>query len=257
MLPTGNVDSPIANLRDFGGQHLGNGRRVRHGNLYRSGSLSALSPADQVMLDQLGIEAVVDLRSIEERLNHPSEWVPATGKVVQSQIPDTKAMLREIFSGDIHDAEVCHRQFSHFYEQIPELYAAEFSEMLAFLADGNMPLLINCSAGKDRTGVAVALVLTVLGVAPSDIFADYMMTNDRLRDNPAFTQMLSGRIMSSYTALPDAARQVLMSVHLDHLNAAFSRIALDYGSVSGYIETRLSISPRMQQQIRQNLTADS
>jgi protein-tyrosine phosphatase len=246
--------SPIANLRDFGGQKAHGNSRVRRGLLFRSGSLSALAPEDHARLDQLGLRAIVDLRSVMECENHPSEWTAVAAAQVHSPISDTKAMLREIFSGDIDDPQVCHSHFSHFYAQIPELYADDFSKMFALLAQGDVPLLVNCSAGKDRTGVAAALVLHVLGVAKSDIFADYLLTNERLKNNPAFMQMLSGRIMKNYASLPPAAQNVLMSAHEDHLNAAFAQIESTYGGVSQYLETRLSISQDQQGQIRAALT---
>jgi protein-tyrosine phosphatase len=243
-------------MRDFGGQCIGPGRRVRQRILFRSGSFSALMPDHHALLDSLGIRAVIDLRSIDERANHPSEWVPATAALVHSQISDTNVMLREILSAGITDAQACHASFSKFYTQIPELYAVEFSKMLTLLAQGDVPLIVNCSAGKDRTGVAVALVLTIAGVDRSDISADYMMTRERLHDNPAFMQMLSRRISNGYAALPESAQKVLMGVHLDHLNAAFAQIDLDYGSLSQYLESRLSISQKMQNRIREVLIED-
>jgi protein-tyrosine phosphatase len=253
MLTLSDRASPIANFRDFGGQILGDSRRVRARLLYRSGSLSALIPDDFSILDELGIKTVVDLRSVQERNNHPSEWNPTEFEHVASPIPDTHDMLREVFSGDIDDPQNCHHHFSAFYAKIPELYAEEFSKMFALLADGAVPLLVNCSAGKDRTGVAAALILNLLGVSKGEIVADYLATQDRLQNNPAFMHMLSGRIIKSYAALPKAAQNVLMGVHADHLNAAFSQIETDYGSAAGYFETRLSLSRCQQDQIRANL----
>jgi protein-tyrosine phosphatase len=249
--------SPIANFRDFGGQLLGEGRQVRHNILFRSGSLSALIDDDFTILGGLGIKAIVDLRSVQERHNHPREWTPAHIVQVDSPIMDTRGMLHELFLGDIDDPQICHTHFSGFYAQIPELYAEEFSKMFAFLAKNEVPLLVNCSAGKDRTGVAAALILCMLGVSKSDILADYLATEDRLQNNPAFMQMLSGRIIKSYAALPLAAQNVLMGVHADHLNAAFAHIENEYGSVANYFEARLSISPEQQDQIRANLTEAS
>jgi protein-tyrosine phosphatase len=253
LLPSKSA-SPVANLRDFGGQSLGGGRRVRSGKLFRSGGLSALMETDIEMLDRLGIRAVVDLRSVQERINHPSEWKSGAAEQVNSKITDTKAMLSEIFSGDINDPKVCHDRFSTFYARIPELYADEFAQMFALIARGEVPVLVNCSAGKDRTGVAAALILTILGVSKEEIFADYMATEERLRNNPAFMQMLSGKIIKSYAALPPAAQNILMGVHPDHLAAVFAYIENEYRSVAHYLEARLSISQDQQDQIRENLT---
>jgi protein-tyrosine phosphatase len=248
-----NRASPIANLRDFGGQRVDSNHRVRQNKLFRTGSLSALIPDDHILLDDLGIMAVIDLRSVEERANHPSEWVPANAVYVASPINDTKSMLRELFSGDIDDPETCRDHFSAFYAQIPELYAEEFSNMFALLAQGQVPLLVNCSAGKDRTGVAAALILSLLGVGKDAIFEDYLTTQDRLQNNAAFMQMLSGRIIKSYAALPKAAQNILMGVHTDHLIAAFAKIDADYGGVPAYLTQRLSVSPDQQEQIREIL----
>jgi protein-tyrosine phosphatase len=249
--------SPIANFRDFGGHSLDDARRVRSNMLFRSGSLSGLIADDFKILDGLGIRAIVDLRSVQERGNHPREWTPANIAQVESPIADTKGMLHELFSGNIKDPDICHAHFSGFCGQIPELYAEQFSKMFALLADNKVPLLVNCSAGKDRTGVASALILTMLGVSKRAILDDYLATGDRLQNNPAFMQMLSGRIIKSYAALPVVAQKVLMGVHADHLSAAFAHIENEYGNVTNYFETRLSISPEQQDQIRANLTEAS
>jgi protein-tyrosine phosphatase len=252
--PSSSHASSLANFRDFGGQPVGDARRVREGLLFRCGSLTALGAGDHALLDSLGIAAVVDLRSVVERANHPSEWVPIDAATVCSPISDTKVMLHSIFSGELSDPLICHDHFSGFYARIPELYANEFSDMFALLADGTAPLLVNCSAGKDRTGVAAALILSVVGVNKEAIFADYLETQQRLDNVPGFIQMLSGKILKNYAALPEAARTVLIGVHRDHLAAAFAQIDGDYGSVADYLAVRLSVSHNQQDQIRAHLT---
>jgi protein-tyrosine phosphatase len=101
------------------------------------------------------------------------------------------------------------------------------------LLEDRAPLVIHCTAGKDRTGFACALILHALGV-PDDLIAqDYLLTNRFYRRDP-----------SSVGDLPEAVAQVLTSVEASFLAASFEVIGADYGDLESYFREGLGVGPR-------------
>jgi protein-tyrosine phosphatase len=108
-----------------------------------------------------------------------------------------------------------------------------FRALFAHLLEDRAPLVIHCTAGKDRTGFACALILHALGV-PDDLIAqDYLLTNRFYQRDP-----------SSGTDLPEEVRQVITSVETSFLAAAFDVIGADYGDLEGYFQQGLGVGPR-------------
>jgi protein-tyrosine phosphatase len=108
-----------------------------------------------------------------------------------------------------------------------------FRALFAHLLEDRAPLVIHCTAGKDRTGFACALILHALGV-PEDVIAeDYLLTNRFYRRDP-----------SASTDLPEEVRQVLGSVEASFLAAAFDTIRREYGDLESYFSEGLGLGPR-------------
>jgi len=105
--------------------------------------------------------------------------------------------------------------------------------LFAHLLEDRAPLVIHCTAGKDRTGFACALILNALGVAENVIAEDYLLTNRFYRRDP-----------SASNDLPDDVRQVLASVEGSFLAASFEVIRADYGDLEGYFRNGLGLGPR-------------
>ncbi len=105
-----------------------------------------------------------------------------------------------------------------------------FRALFAHLLEDRAPLVIHCTAGKDRTGFACALILHALGV-PDDLIAqDYLLTNRFYRRDP-----------SASPDLPEEVRQVLASVEASFLAAAFDAIGAEYGDLEGYFSDGLGL----------------
>jgi protein-tyrosine phosphatase len=104
-----------------------------------------------------------------------------------------------------------------------------FRVLFAHLVEDHAPLVIHCTAGKDRTGFACALILHALGV-PDDLIAeDYLLTNRFYRRGPAGND------------LPDDVGQVLGSVETSFLAAAFDTVSADYGDLETYLSDGLGV----------------
>jgi protein-tyrosine phosphatase len=105
-----------------------------------------------------------------------------------------------------------------------------FRTLFAHLLEDRAPLVIHCTAGKDRTGFACALILHALGV-PGDLIAeDYLLTNRFYRRDPGAS-----------SDLPEQVRQALASVEASFLAAAFETINADYGSLEAYFSDGLGL----------------
>ncbi|MDQ1521428.1 MAG: protein-tyrosine phosphatase, partial [Actinomycetota bacterium] len=175
------------NFRDLGGYETSDGLRVRHGQLFRSGVLSELTDDDIAVLEALGLATVVDLRSAAEIEARPNR-IPRGAVAVEvpvtdvSMAPTVIAAKLEAGETDGLGAEMLltgNRAFAR------ELRAA-FAEVLQLVMDAaRRPIVFHCTAGKDRTGFASAIVLLTLGVLRDTVVDDYLSSNARLADRQA------------------------------------------------------------------------
>jgi protein-tyrosine phosphatase len=245
------------NFRDFGGHAAGDGRRVRTGMLFRSSQLSGLSDADLAAVDALGIRCVIDLRALDERIAQPARWGEAPAFRFESGraslAEDMKASLAKTNGTDrVRDA------FSAFYASLPELYVVEYRALFERLAAGDVPLLVNCTAGKDRTGVASALILSALGVARETVVADYVETNARFGDLTSTSAALpvagaAAAIVADH-ATTRASRDAIWAADPAFLTLALDAINRDHGSIEAYVVDRLGLGRDGLDAIRAALT---
>lgn len=175
------LDGPV-NFRDLGGYETTGGRSVRWGRVYRSDSLESLTPGDIARLEELGVRFVCDLRRDEEcatapsrMLGHPTiriEHLPVGGIAAE-----TKSMAARMLRGEIPELGV--EAMAQVYLTILDLHPESFSRVVARAADpARLPMVVHCTAGKDRTGVATALILGAVGVDDETIAADYELTTE-------------------------------------------------------------------------------
>lgn len=175
----------LSNFRDLGGYVTADGRRVRHGLLYRSAEITNLSDLeDRAKLDGLGLKLILDLRSRGECEESPDE-IPCGTRYLQVSAmyyedgaeldfsPGGMEKMEQIRNdGSLSKAEF----FAGLYSRMPFDNPA-FRALFRELETGTVPLLFHCSAGKDRTGVAAMLILLALGATPETALEDYMLTN--------------------------------------------------------------------------------
>ena len=157
------------NFRDLGGYETVEGRRTKWRTLFRADGLSQLTHADRAVIRQLGIATVIDLRTTVEleRGRFPVEDVPVGFHhlPLMEAVPEPKAfqlapgLLASSYKGMIRQA------------------APQIAEILRIVAARHAhPVIIHCTAGKDRTGVMVAVLLGTLGVPDETIVADYALS---------------------------------------------------------------------------------
>lgn len=231
------------NFRDIGGYITTDGRTVRWGIVYRSGAMNHLTPEGFRQLEDLGIVVNFDFRATQERQSEPVNW--PQGMVMESHAVDYDIDMRPfmaLFSrGDV-TAEQTRQVMATFYKGVPFQFAPQYSAMLHAIIDGEKALVFNCSAGKDRTGVATAILLRLLGVPDSVIMEDYLLSNVHYVPH----QPQPGEAVNPTTAFfmklaPDV-QQALMGVDATYLEAAFAAIDAREGGWERYVREDLNMS---------------
>lgn len=224
------------NLRDIGGYRGADGRIVRHGRVYRSGTLSRLTPAGIAQVERLGVRAVFDLRATRERDREPCRLAELEGLTYWARDHELVAGdLPQMLRDPATSAAAMRRKMLDSYRTLPFDYADSFAPLFHHLATGPLPVIFNCSAGKDRTGIAAALVLDTLGVSRRTIMRDYART-ERLLE--ADRREATGERATLYAFAKHVAPSViapLLRSDPSYLAAAFASIEARHGSVADYL----------------------
>jgi protein-tyrosine phosphatase len=215
----------LYNFRELGGLPAAGGCRVKYGLLYRSGDLPQPSEADKAVLEALGLKTVVDFRGAFEASTVP-DWLPSSV---------TRRYLVSIDAGNVMDFEAIQLKELSAEDVMDRIYASlirdsqgAYRRLFELLADSaNTPLLFHCSAGKDRTGVAAALLLSALGVERPIIYEDYI---------------LSARLLGSkYDYEVGTDYEAMYNVRSHYLESAFAVIDGEYGGTESYLRKQLGV----------------
>src|SRR3546814_269185 len=174
------VMEKLVNFRDFGDVTAGEGGRVAAGRLFRSGQVGSLGTTPFERLHALDLKLVVDLRFPDEAEHAPMAWPAGDGpRILQLEAGDRgDAPHHAFFSRRLDDVGEVHRLYADFYRFLPgdPRYRALIARAFNALVETGGPLLVHCSAGKDRTGFFCALLLHLLGVEREMIVADFMLS---------------------------------------------------------------------------------
>ncbi len=235
------------NFRDLGGYHTADGKRqVRWGMLYRSGTLARLTDQDYAVLSPLGISTIVDFRTTAERTSEPTNWRAGEPEVLFKSY-GTKgetALMAVLTAPNAKPADVRAAMIG-FYRQMPERYADQYGEIFHHLVAYKSPLLFHCTAGKDRTGLAAALILMSLGVSRADAITDYVLTEKAGDFRATGTGATTSATSVPYAAMRGTQAELmspLLRADPAYLDAALDQIIKDYGSVQTFVHKRLSVS---------------
>lgn len=221
------------NFRDLGGYRTAGGRAVRWGQVYRAGSLAELSDDDVAALGALGLRLVCDLRSPDEVARRPDRLPPGASY-------DHRPIVGEV--GRLRRVVTLYRKRHRVQELLEEVYrvmldqnSATFAAVLRLAADpANRPLVIHCTAGKDRTGLVAALLLLALGVPEETVVADYTLSN------LAF-EVLAGRMRPEMSRLysfgfGEVQLRPFLLAEARTLRGALAYLRHRYGSLDWYFQ---------------------
>jgi protein-tyrosine phosphatase len=243
------------NFRDIGGYATADGRRVRWGEVYRSNELSKLTAADADKVAGLNLVSVFDLRTEEEREHAPSIWTHAPADMYTSP-KTTLAPVMHTILADASTPEGARTAIIKFYAQMPDDYHEEYAALLHKIAAGKLPVLVHCTAGKDRTGVAIAVLLTTLGVPRQTVVDDYALTEKLMPPSVAAAPAAvaaGGPAASPLARLPLESREALWRSDPAYISAALDAIDREYGSMNLYVERELGMSKAQIRALRAKL----
>lgn len=237
------------NFRDVGGYRTGDGHVVKSGVLYRSGTLGRLTPAGQARFASLRTAAIVDLRTTEERSRDTdTAWLRARPGYWARDYTMSQGDLAKVFGDPKLSADGVRAMMTQAYRTMAKEQAPSYRVLFARLLDAKGPVVLNCTAGKDRTGIGTALVLTALGVPYETVRQDFLLSNAGI-DPVALQGALSGPL----TALPPDVVAPLLGVEGPYLDAAFDQFRRDYGSAEGFMNRELGIGPREIARLRRRM----
>jgi protein-tyrosine phosphatase len=241
------------NFRDIGGYRTADGRRVRTGKVYRAGALNRLTDSDRELLARMGMKLVCDLRSQEEVEEEPDrlpdnpapEYLHLPLKADDDRLRRLRALLFN------------RRQIAL---MLPEMYtdimidrnANICGEVLRRLSEPeNLPTIIHCTAGKDRTGVVVALLLSLLGVPDDIILADYSLSN---RFFPTFLAYGEKTIHPvAWLGVKAEDIQPLLVADPQTMRTALAHVRSKYSSVENYLRDAAGLDEGTLGRLRENL----
>jgi len=234
------------NFRDIGGYATVDGHHVRWNRVYRSSELSHLTADDAQKVDALDLASVLDLRTANEREASPSAWLHPPGDIYQSP-KETLAPVMHLILDDAGSADGARMGMIKFYAEMPDMYRSEYAAMFRRVAAGDLPILVHCTAGKDRTGVAVAVLMTSIGVSRNLVIEDYQLT-ERLGPAPtdagkrAAAAPSDAKTQDTLAHLPEESRRALGRAAPEYIQAALDSIDREYGSSDAYLEHGLGLS---------------
>jgi len=229
-----------SNFRDLGGYAGANGRSVRWRRLFRSDHLGELTAQDVAQLSTLGLARVCDFRGREERLPRACALPGVAVHALSIEPTVVQGMQSLLAQGRALTPQATVALMEQTYRDFVLHNSPRFAELFAYLLDDDVPLVFHCTAGKDRTGFAAALILSALGVPSPVVMQDYLLTNDFYRQPAAAGGFASQEVLD-----------VLWRVQPAFLQAAMQVVESEYGSLDAYLERAIGLGPLQRQRLQQ------
>lgn len=257
------------NFRDLGGYQAADGRCVKWGRVFRSAQLDKLTEQGVAQLEALSIQVVVDLRFSEESEKYPTlksavphaemlSWHDEFQDDSESRSNAIKRSWRS--SLETQDPARVREAMRINYPQKLYSHRAIYKKMVNRLAQDRTPLVFHCAAGKDRTGVAAALILSLLGVSNQQIIEDYLLTQNEIKglmdswiaggatDNDDYEDFQQ-RLISQ----PRELIQPVFDADVEYIKTLLDYVESEYQGFENYAQQQLDITQDTIQRLQANL----
>lgn len=242
------------NFRDVGGYETTDGRHVRWGRLFRSGSLGGLTDTGRAQVDRLNAAAIIDLRSTSERALDRGDWLKLRRGYWTRTYDLAFGDLSKALSNPANARpDLVRAMMADGYRKTIEEQSASYRELFLRLSSAKSAVIVNCTAGKDRTGVASALVLRAVGVPYETVRKDFLLSNSA-PGMDGLHQSMNAQAASIGMKMEPDMMALLAGVDGTYLDAAFDQIDRQYGSLDGYLTQRLGLTRAQLAAVRRNLT---
>ncbi len=239
----------VQNTRDLGGLETQDGKRVRTGQIIRSGEIDEVNDDGIATLDGMKVSAIIDLRTTIEATASPAEWPQGQGPrrynfpLMERDAQDIENMRAAIKSGTAK-AEDTEALFYEAFASVPKNYTSDIRKVFDVLITqpDDEAVLLHCSGGKDRTGIVSALVLSALGVSRSEIEADFLMSNVQKQADKKSEEIARQVNAANGTNMTPEAVWPSLGVRADHLGKFYDGIIEEYGSMDLYFQDGLGLT---------------
>ena len=220
------------NFRDLGGYAGAGGRALRWRRLFRSDHLAGLTDTDRARLAALGPLTAFDFRGDAERAATPYDLPGLTQRSLAIEPSVVQRMQDLVAAGRTLTAPLVAGLMADLYRSLIRDQAHHFAALFDHLLQTDAPVVLHCTAGKDRTGVAAALILMALGVSRDQVLQDYLLTNLLYQHPPM-----------PHSETPADVLAVLWRVQADFLDAALQTVDDEHGGIDRYLQARLGMGP--------------
>ena len=229
------------NFRDFGGYETQCGKKLVSGKLYRSDALDKLSEEDQQLLVESGLATIIDLRGTHERASQPHKLSAESRSEILSfpihgdlRTNDT-SVLQKIAENPT--AEGCYDAMIFAYGEIIERMAEHLPDIFEILLnESSYPVLVHCTAGKDRTGFLCALIHHALNIPEESIYHDYFLTQTYCPPELYQLSLIENLEQKIGVSVAEEDLLPLKMINEDYLRHAFKVVENKYGSIDNYLE---------------------
>ena len=245
--------SGVRNFRELGGYQTVSGQLIRRGLLYRSANLHNLTDKDLQRLDRLSLKKFIDFRADIEKANEPDR-LPADSNIQVLEIPildsstDVALTLEEQIKAGKVDGIDPSELLTEANVQLATRFTPQYQQFIHEILDANgQPILFHCTAGKDRTGFAAAILLRILGVPQETVMFDYLLSNKYyfkpLRRNLILIALTKGQKIASVVG-------GFLEAKTAYLETAFNTIDRQYESFDEYMRQGLDLTKEQIEHLR-------
>jgi protein-tyrosine phosphatase len=250
----------LENFRDFGGYAAGH-RRMARGRFYRSAHHAEATESDLKRLADMNIAAVVDLRRPDERQQYPSRrWDTFAARVIDNDDNhDGPEMGEDSYRDFLLNSDLSPAAFRDFMLRFYSLapfaprHTHLFSRYFDTLAEVDGPIVVHCRAGKDRTGMIVALTHVLAGVHRDDMLEDFLATNDADHIRKNVPNVIKGIEVAFGRTLSEETATICLSVEPAYLEASFAAIDARHGGVEAFFRDVLGVDGKKRAKIESRL----
>jgi len=235
----------VTNFRTVGNIKNIEGRILKDGKFYRSAHLHQLKNKSIEEFQKLGIKEIIDLRNSKEISQKPDVIPQNIDYKNYSAFEDEGDQLDQakklVLKGKVNGSDADKRMldfYKNYVTENPEIIQKIIHEIL----DSESPVLYHCTAGKDRTGIITALILTILKFDRATIENDYLLSNNYRKQLVQKRLSLANNLHFLYPKMDLNVIEKLSWVEKDYLHASFSEIDNKYGSIDVYIHQVLGIT---------------
>lgn len=251
------VIKKVVNFRTTGNIRNTDGRTLKPGLFYRSGHLHQLQKKSFDKLRNLGIKEIIDLRNSKEIAQKPDHLPEGIVYRNYSAFEDEGDQLDQakklVLKGKVNGSDADQKMIDFYREYVtenPEIIKKIITEIL----ESDHPVLYHCTAGKDRTGLITALILTILKFDRATVYNEYLLSNNYREALVKKRLGLANTLHFLYPKMDIQVLEKLSWVEKRYLDAAFDEIHKKYGSADEYIRVVLEISDRQREEYIRKFT---